>query len=95
MLPGISSVQLLEPAWADPGRIGICALPTVRTATLCLRDGRPPGFFLTGGADGPARLCQAFAEAGLGGLPVTVGERLSYPDERVVCGTAGSFPTGN
>ena len=53
-------------------------------------DGRP-AFFLTGGADGPARLCLAFAEAGLGGLPVTVGERLSYPDERVVCGTAGSF----
>ena len=25
-----------QPAWADPGRIGICALPTVRTATLCL-----------------------------------------------------------
>ena len=29
--------------------------------------------------------------AGLGGLAVTVGENLSYPDERVVCGTAGSF----
>lgn len=92
VLPGISSVQLLAARLGRPWQDwNLCsAHGTDCDPVPAVMDGRP-AFFLTGGADGPARLCQAFAEAGLGGLPVTVGERLSYPDERVVCGTAGSF----
>ena len=45
-------------------------------------------FFLTGGALGPAALCARLSEAGLGHLPVTVGENLACAGERIVCGAA-------
>lgn len=45
-------------------------------------------FVLTGGEDGMARLCRTLAEAGLGQVKLSVGERLGYPDERVTTGTA-------
>lgn len=40
-------------------------------------------FFLTGGALGARSVCSELDDAGLGDLPVTVAERLSYPDERI------------
>ena len=45
-------------------------------------------FALTGGATKAEDLCRALTERGLGGVRVSVGERLSYPDERIVTGTA-------
>lgn len=45
-------------------------------------------FFLTGGEQSPAALCQQLVEAGLGALPVAIGERLSYEDERIATMTA-------
>lgn len=45
-------------------------------------------FTLVGGADGVDRLCRTLVEHGLGYVRLCVGERLSYPDERVTCGTA-------
>jgi len=50
--------------------------------------GGQPVFFLTGGVLGPAEICQRLSAAGLGGLGVTVGENLSYSDERITAGTA-------
>ena len=50
-----------------------------------------PAFFLAGGRLGPAELCARLEQAGLGALAVTVGQRLSYPDEQVVSGTAAEF----
>ena len=92
VLPGISSVQLLA---ARLGR-------TWQDWTLCSAHGTDcdpvtavsqgkPAFFLTGGALGPADLCRRLAEAGLGGLKVTVGEDLSYENEHILHGTAGDF----
>ena len=89
VLPGISSVQLLAArlgeAWQDW---------TLRSAhgadcdpVAALMEGRP-AFFLTGGKTTPASLCREIADAGLGALRVAVGERLSYPDERVEIMTA-------
>lgn len=46
---------------------------------------------LTGGENTVAAICGRLCEYGLGGLAVTVGERLSYPDERVSRGTARQF----
>lgn len=45
-------------------------------------------FLLTGGKQGPKQLCQLLVEKGLGHVEVSVGERLSYDDERIVKGTA-------
>ena len=45
-------------------------------------------FALVGGAGGAQRVCEELSEAGLGHVSVTVGERLSYPDERITEGTA-------
>jgi len=48
-------------------------------------------FALVGGADGMTNLCRTLAEAGLGGVRVTVGERLGYPEEKIVRGTAAEL----
>ncbi len=45
-------------------------------------------FALTGGENTVPAICAKLCEYGFGDLPVTVGERLSYPEERIVRGTA-------
>ena len=40
-------------------------------------------FFLTGGENTPSAVCEALCNAGFSGLRVFVGERLSYPEERI------------
>lgn len=46
---------------------------------------------LTGGANPVDEVCRRLCAYGYGNLPVTVGERLSYPDERITCATAESL----
>ena len=48
-------------------------------------------FVLVGGEGGMAALCQRLTGAGLGQVRVSVGERLSYPDEKITCGTAAEL----
>ena len=48
-------------------------------------------FVLTGGNARAQDICAELAARGLGGLRVSVGERLSYPDERIVTGTAAEL----
>ena len=48
-------------------------------------------FALVGGEGGMAALCRRLTEAGLGTVQVRIGERLSYPDERITCGTASEL----
>ena len=45
-------------------------------------------FFLLGGSVTPADICKRLCEYGMGGVTVHIGERLAYPDERIVSGTA-------
>ena len=45
-------------------------------------------FALVGGEGGMAKLCARLVDAGLGAVRVSVGERLSYPDEAITRGTA-------
>lgn len=45
-------------------------------------------FLLTGSNFNAAAVCQALTAAGLGKLEVSVGQRLSYPEERIVRGEA-------
>ena len=46
---------------------------------------------MTGGNARAQDICAELAARGLGGLRVSVGERLSYPDERIVTGTAAEL----
>lgn len=45
-------------------------------------------FALVGGENGAGRLCRELTGAGLGDVQVSVGERLSYPEEAVTVGAA-------
>ncbi len=49
---------------------------------------REESFFLTGGAITPASIIETLFEAGLNDAEIAIGERLSYPEERVIQGTA-------
>nr|WP_319487719.1 precorrin-6y C5,15-methyltransferase (decarboxylating) subunit CbiE [uncultured Caproiciproducens sp.] len=48
-------------------------------------------FFLTGGTHCVRNICRTLCENGLGEVSVSVGERLSYADERIVMATAGEL----
>ena len=48
-------------------------------------------FTLVGGENGMGLLCRKLAEAGLGSVKISVGENLSYPQERIVVGTAAEL----
>ncbi|MCR4963750.1 MAG: precorrin-6A reductase [Firmicutes bacterium] len=51
-------------------------------------------FALAGGENGIAGICAALSRAGLGQVRLSVGQRLSYPDEKIVCGTAEELQQG-
>ena len=52
-------------------------------------------FVLVGGENGMKGLCRNLADAGLGDLRISIGERLSYPDERITCGPAKELADGS
>ncbi len=84
VLPGISSLQYfaakLQRPWQD---WQLCsAHGAACDAVYAVMQGNPV-FFLTSGSDGPGTLCGALTEAGLGDIPVTVGESLGLPGERI------------
>lgn len=89
VLPGLSSMAYLcarlGTAYEDVTPISLHGrhrdlIPEVR------RNGRI--FALVGGENGIGRLCRELTAAGLGMVKVSVGQRLSYPDERIIVGTA-------
>ena len=51
-------------------------------------------FVLVGGENGMQELCRSLTGAGLGSVQVSIGERLSYPDEKITQGTAESLAEG-
>lgn len=89
-IPGISSLQYicakLKLSWDD-----------VKVVSLHGREGNIMGavwnnqktFFLTDGDYSVQRVCQILVENNLNEAVVHVGERLSYPEERVTTATAG------
>ncbi|MBO5556729.1 MAG: precorrin-6y C5,15-methyltransferase (decarboxylating) subunit CbiE [Oscillospiraceae bacterium] len=92
VLPGISSVQafaaLLTRPWQDWGLHSAHGVDCDAVAAVCRGK---PAFFLTGGRQGPDALCRQFRDAGLGELPVCIGQDLGEKGERVFRGTAGEF----
>ena len=90
VLPGLSSVQMLAAAlgrpWQDWKLVSAHGRPCDPVAAVC---GGQPAFFLTGtGESVPADLCAQLTAAGLGTLPVTVGENLGLASRRIFAGTA-------
>lgn len=51
-------------------------------------------FVLVGGENGMQELCRSLVDAGLGNVQVSVGERLSYPDEKITQDTAEHLAGG-
>lgn len=95
-VPGISSAQLLAArlgrpwqGWRFESAHGVaCGIEA-----LAAQGG--PLFLVTGGANTVASLCSRLAAAGLGDATVSVGERLSYDDERIICGSAVELADGD
>ena len=92
VIPGLSSMQVLcarlQTSWDDAkaislhGRAG-SVVPEV------LKHGKV--FALTDGTDALKRVCADLCDAGMGDARVAVGQRLSYPDEAIVTGTAADL----
>lgn len=89
VLPGLSSVQMLAALLGQPWQdwLLVSAHGTDCDPVAAVMQGKPT-FFLTGGALGPAGLCADLVKAGLGMLPVTVGEELYRPGQRITAMTA-------
>ena len=95
VLPGLSSLSYLcarlKTSYEDVRTVSLHGrqhniVPEVRA------NGRL--FTLVGGERGINDLCRALTEGGLGDVCVSVGQRLGYPDERIVRGTAAELTDG-
>ena len=96
VLPGLSSLSYLcarlKTSYEDVRVVSLHGrqcniLPEVRA------NGRL--FTLVGGERGINDLCRTLTAGGLGGVAVSVGQRLGYPDERIVRGTAAELAEGD
>ncbi|MCF0229412.1 MAG: precorrin-6A reductase [Parasporobacterium sp.] len=89
ILPGLSSLSVLC------ARLGV-SYEDIKTVSLhgrnrnIVRDviSNKKVFTLVGGNEGVKRVLDSLCSAGYGAVHVTVGERLSYPEERIISGTA-------
>lgn len=91
-IPGVSSVQYLcakcRTTWQDVHLISAHGRAHNAPGEI---QSHSKSFVLTGGDYRAGDLCAALTEWGLADAEVTVGERLSYPEERIVRGTAGDL----
>ncbi len=89
VLPGISSVQYFAAkagtSWDDALLLSAHGRPC-NYVTKIRRS--PKTILLVGGDRGVADLLATLRDNGLGHLAVTVGENLSYPEERIIRGSA-------
>lgn len=83
-LPGVSSLSYfcakLQIPWEDAFLVSAHGRECRPLAAVLNHE---KTFFLTGGGWTPAAICGELCRAGLSGLKVAVGERLSYPEERI------------
>ncbi len=89
VIPGIASPVLLAArlgvSWEDAAFLSLHGRNgnLIRTAV-----GNEKTFVLTDGENTPEKICETLCAYGMGGLYCAVGERLSYPKEKVACGPA-------
>lgn len=87
VIPGISSVSYLcarlETTWEDAGLISMHGRSCDFMEEL---KGRKKLFILLDGTNTVSSLCKTLLEHDMDHVRVSVGERLSYPEERIVSG---------
>ena len=92
VLPGLSSPQYLASRlgmpWQDYHLVSAHGLGEDQVDPVGEVRCYPETFFLTGGQFTPQSICRRLVQEGLGHLPVTVGENLSYPEETITRGRA-------
>lgn len=89
VIPGISSVAYLcarlKTTWQDAHLVSAHGRASNVVGVV---QSHAKTLLLTGGTTTPQALCAQLVERGLGDVRVSVGERLSYDDERITAGTA-------
>ncbi len=89
MIPGISSLQYfcckLGTSWEDVTILSVHGREQEDLFRIVSKNQKTAIF--TGGGNSPADVCRQLIQNGICDVSVTVGERLSYPEERIVCGT--------
>ena len=92
VIPGISSIQYfcakLKTSYDDAVLISLHGRNTNIVSKVAYAQ---KVIALTGGENGAGDICRTLLRHGLGGVKVSVGERLSYPDERILTGSASDF----
>ncbi len=92
LLPGISSIPAfaakIKTSWDDAALISLHGRDTNLIHTVSVNR---KVFALTGGENTVDAICRKLCEYGFTELHVTVGERLSYPDETITFGTAAEL----
>ena len=93
ILPGISSVSYLAAKLSVSWEDAECLTAHGRelSAETVLSSGKRRIFLLAGGENGAGSFFQKLEAAGGGGLRAAVGENLSYPEERISCGTVSQL----
>lgn len=93
ILPGISSVSYLAARMQKPWEHA--AIHTAHGRSLDVRKlmerGEETFFILMGGENGAGTFCRELVREGFGAVQITVGENLSYPDEKIQRGTAAEM----
>ena len=95
VIPGISSLAAfsakLGVSWDNASWISLHGRSS-NFVNVVVRNKKV--FFLTGGENTPDAVCRKLTEYGLGDLICTVGERLSYPNEKITRGSVSSVSEG-
>lgn len=91
VIPGISSLQSLCAAarttWADAAILSGHGRTLSEAKLLDSADQNRRTIFFCGPQWNPGRVCRLLAESGISSLKITIGERLSYPDQKITAGT--------
>ena len=92
VLPGISSISYFAAKAGTSWDDALLLSAHGRACNYVTKIRRSPKtIVLVGGERGVQDLLSTLTDHGLGHLPVTVGENLSYPEERIVRGTAAEL----
>lgn len=92
IIPGISSLSYMAArlgmAWQD---MKILSLHGREEDLLPALERSRRLFIITSGGEGVGRIIERLSENGYGEIEVCIGENLSYPNERILCGKAKEF----
>ena len=98
VIPGISSLQTMSArlgqTWIDAAIVSGHGRALSESQLLDAADQNAKVIFFCGPEWKPERVCSVLSEAGMNDLRVTIGERLSYEDERLSRGAPAELKSG-